>query len=95
MIIGRNILSALGIQFDFSTMSIQWEQASVPMKDSDTVADEVFNVKDPEAIQDASSRLKGILDAEYKKADLKDVAASAQLNCQQTKSITQHSKRVQ
>ena len=59
-------------------MSTQWGQASVPMKDSSAVADKVFHVNDPEAIQDASSRLKGILDKKSDKANLKDVAASVQ-----------------
>ena len=77
MIIGRDILSALGIQFDFATMSMKWEQAIVPMKDSSAVAEEAFHIQDPEAIMDASSRLKGILDAKYEKADLHEVAESA------------------
>ena len=77
MIIGRDILSALGIQFDFATMSMKWEQAIVPMKDSSAVAEEAFHIQDPEAILDASSRLKGILDAKYEKADLHEVAESA------------------
>jgi hypothetical protein len=78
MIIGRDMLSALGIKFDFTTMSIEWEHASVPMKDSEAVNQEAFYVADPEAIQDASSRLKRILDAKYEKADLREVAESAE-----------------
>ena len=78
MIIGRDILSALGIQFDFASNSIRWEQATVPMKDSAANFAESFHLEDPEAVQDASSRLKSILDAKYKKADLRNVADSAE-----------------
>ena len=56
---------------------MKWEQAIVPMKDSLAVAEEAFHIQDPEAILDASSRLKGILDAKYKKANLHEVAESA------------------
>jgi hypothetical protein len=77
MIIGRDILSALGIKFDFATMYMSWEQATVPMKDSSAVAEEAFHVQDPESVQEATSRLKGILDAKYEKADLHEVAESA------------------
>ena len=77
MIIGRDILSALGIRFDFTSMVMEWEQASVPMKDSQAVANEAFHVQDSEAILDATERLKMILDAKYEEADLMEVAKSA------------------
>jgi hypothetical protein len=77
MIIGQDIMSALGFKFDFATMTIEWDHAHVPMKDSEQVAEELFYVQDPEAVLDATSRLKGILDAKYKQADLHEVAASA------------------
>jgi hypothetical protein len=74
MIIGRDILSALGIKFDFTSMTIEWEQACVPMKDSEAVANEAFHVQDSEPILDATERLRNILDAKYEQADLKEVA---------------------
>jgi hypothetical protein len=77
MIIGRDILSALGFKFNFATMTIEWDHAHVPMKDSEQVAEESFYVQDPKAVLDATSRLKGILDAKYEQADLHEVAASA------------------
>jgi hypothetical protein len=77
MIIGRDILSALGFKFDFATMTIEWDHAHVPMKDSEQAAEELFYVQDPEAVLDATLRLKGILDAKYEQADLHEVAASA------------------
>jgi hypothetical protein len=77
MIIGRDILSALGFKFDFATMTIEWDHAHVPMKDSAQVAEEAFYVQDLEAVLDATSQIKGILDAKYEQADLHEVAASA------------------
>jgi hypothetical protein len=77
MIIGQDILSALGFKFDFATMTIEWDHTHVPMKDSEQVAEEAFYVQDPEAVLDATSWLKGILDAKYEQADLHEVAASA------------------
>jgi hypothetical protein len=58
-------------------MTIEWDHAHVPMKDSEQVAEEAFYVQDPEAVLDAMSQIKGILDAKYKQADLHKVAASA------------------
>ena len=78
MIIGRDILSALGIKFDFTSMCMEWEQAVVPMKDSDAVAHESFHIQDSNAVQDATARLKSILDAKYEQADLSEVAKAAE-----------------
>jgi hypothetical protein len=58
-------------------MTIEWDHAHVPMKDSEQVAEEALYVQDLEAVLDATSQLKGILDAKYKQADLHEVAASA------------------
>jgi hypothetical protein len=58
-------------------MTIEWNHAYVLMKDSEQVAEEVFYVQDPEVVLDATSQLKGILDAKYEQADLHEVAASA------------------
>jgi hypothetical protein len=77
MIIGQDVLSALGFKFNFATMTIEWDHAHVPMKDSEEVAEEAFYVKDPEAVLDATLQLKGILDTKYKQADLHKVADSA------------------
>ena len=54
----------------FSSNTVEWHQATVPFKDTDTLKNEVFHVEEPEAIQDAHSRLKKILDAKYEPADL-------------------------
>ena len=45
MIIGHDIMSALGIKFDFATMSIEWDDVRVPIKNSDEVASEHFSYR--------------------------------------------------
>ena len=77
MIIGRDILQGLGIKFDFSDLTIEWDAVTVPMRDADSVQEDAFYVHEPEAITEATQRIKTILDAKYKKANLKEVAASA------------------
>ena len=77
MIIGRDILSDLGIKFDFSDMTMEWDGSSIPMKDSDASMMESYFVADPDSLDDATERLKHILDAKYEKADLKEVASQA------------------
>jgi predicted aspartyl protease len=88
MIMGRDLLSDLGFKFDFTDMSIEWDNATVPMKDTSGTAEEAYYVQDPETIQDATERLKVILDAKYTKADLKSIAEEAiHLNQDQQKKL--------
>ena len=77
MIIGRDILHGLGIKFDFSDLTMEWDAVTVPMRDADRVQEDAFYVHEPEAITEATQRIKTILDAKYEKANLKEVAASA------------------
>ena len=76
MIIGRDILSDLGFKFDFTTMSVEWDGISVPMKESDKTEAENFHVPDPSALDESAERLKKILDAKYEAADLGEVCRS-------------------
>ena len=74
MIIGRDILSDLGFKFDFTSMTVEWDGISIPMKNSDTSEDENFHIRDQPCVDEQMERLKGILDAKYEKADLLKVA---------------------
>ena len=81
MIIGRDILSDLGFKFDFTTMSVEWDGISIPMKDADATEEENFFVSDPGPVDESAERLKKILDAKYEPADLKQVSLEqTQLN---------------
>jgi hypothetical protein len=58
MIIGRDLLSGLGIKFDFTDMSMEWDDVSVPMKDSSNSDEQNYYVQEPEALLDMTDRLK-------------------------------------
>ena len=78
MIIGRDLLSELGITLNFSDQTMTWDESTVRMKDPEEFADissplhEFFwhcESYETQALQDASARLKKILDAKYAPAD--------------------------
>ena len=77
MIIGQDILQGLGMKFDFSDLTIEWDAVTVPMRDADRVQAEAFYVHEPEVITEATERIKTILYAKYEKADLREVAEEA------------------
>ena len=79
MIIGRDILSDLGFKFDFSSNTVEWDGVSIPLKPNDATEQEAYHVPDPDKVEDATDRLKKILDAKYVPADLRKVAD----NCEQ------------
>ena len=82
MIIGRDIMSELGITLNFEDQTMAWEDSIVHMKDPEVLADLLHPVNDfywneeineTAALNEASSRLKKILDAKYEAADLDEV----------------------
>ena len=81
MIIGRDILQDLGIDIHFSTQTVEWEGIEIPFKDTASRELQAFHVEDSDAVQDSVDRVKGILDNDYHKATLEEVAQSqTQLN---------------
>ena len=83
MIIGRDILEFLGIDILFSKRTIKWDFHEIPFKDQDSPRTD-FLIEEPEAVADANKRLKKILDAKYKRADLEEVCTN------QTELTVQH-----
>ena len=77
MIIGRDILQGLGIKFDFTDLTIEWDRVVIPMRDADNMQKEAFYQHEPEAVVEATARIKSILDAKYVKADVDEIAAQA------------------
>jgi hypothetical protein len=73
MIIGRDIMRDLGIDEKFSTETIEWDDSQIPMKDSDADPQESYFIKDSAAVEDATERLRNILDAKYEAANLHEV----------------------
>lgn len=73
MILGRDVLSGLGIKFDFADNTLEWDNVVIPMKDGDAPFEETFNVQEPDSIISSTDKLKGILEAKYEKADLQEI----------------------
>ena len=75
MILGRDLLNQLGLTLDFSTATVTWEEASVPMKETTATAMESLHIDYPKGIDNMVGRIAGddykkILEAKYEKADL-------------------------
>jgi hypothetical protein len=82
MIIGRDILQGLGIKFDFVSNTIEWDGAVIPMRDIDSPEHEALYIQEPEAVTNSVDRIKHILDAKYERANLREIAQSAEHLCQ-------------
>jgi hypothetical protein len=73
MIIGRDLMSDLGIDIHFSTTSVVWDGMEIPMKDRDATFEESFHVGDTVATEEAADRIRDILEAKYKAANLREI----------------------
>ena len=71
IILGRDILHKLGIIFNFKNKTITWQEVSISMKPPNCTAKEFFVIKESRPVRNATKRIKQILDAEYKKINLK------------------------
>lgn len=80
MIIGRDLLAELGMNFLFSSNLMEWDNARTSMLDPylfdqdnlDQLAQEMLYLHDPEITE--AERIQDILDAKYCKADLAKLA---------------------
>ena len=72
MIIGRDIIQDLKMVINYSTQTIIWDGVDIPLKERDS-GNTAYYVHEPVAVEQASSRIKGILDAKYEKADLEEI----------------------
>jgi hypothetical protein len=79
MIIGRDLLDELGMDFLFSQNLMQWDNATVPMRHPEWLTDdlideyeeEIYSMHDPETTE--AERIQEILDGKYTPADLEKV----------------------
>jgi hypothetical protein len=76
MIIGRDLLSEIGITLNFKENSIQWDDIEIPMKPEDATTKTHFHIADSPSLDDATERIKHILDAKYEAANLQEIANS-------------------
>ena len=69
MIIGRDVLTALGIDVQFSDKMVKWDGAEMPLKSYvDGKVQDSFHVEEPPAVADALDRR--IAENDYSKCDL-------------------------
>lgn len=73
MIISRDILQALGLNSNFKEMAIEWDDVSVPMKSIDCNLPKVFAIEESLVLNEATERMKRILDAKYEPANLEEL----------------------
>ena len=76
MIIGRDVLSFLGIDIRFSDQTVEWEGAEMPFKPVDATPETFYHIEEAMAVSEASQRIKEILDAKYEAADLEKVCST-------------------
>ena len=77
MIIGRDLMTELGINLDFFHQKVKWQEAEIPMKMPNCTLNNSFYVQDSELLNSEADRIKQILDAKYEAADLKEIAEEA------------------
>jgi hypothetical protein len=89
MIIGRDLLQALGFIIDFHDHTMTWDEATIPMKEygkistlaeADAYCDEIYTT---DVDHEITTRMTRILDAKYEKADLQKVVS-------ESKHLTEH-----
>ena len=79
MIIGRDLLSELGIDLLFSSGEMKWEQAIVPMRDPsqlqpteiDALENEIYSMHDPDTTD--AARIQSIIDVKYAPQDIDSI----------------------
>ena len=75
MIIGRDIMSFLGINIQFSDRTVHWEGKEMPFKPVEATAEYDYHIAESMAITEAADRVKSILDAKYVAADFDKVCS--------------------
>ncbi len=79
MIIGRDLLTELGIDLMFSSGEMKWEQAIVPMRDPaqlrpseiDAFENEIYSMHDPDTTD--AARIQSIIDVKYAPQDIDSI----------------------
>ena len=88
MIIGRDILDFLSIDLRFSTKEVEWDHCTMPFKKWDATPLDAYHIGEPGVVQDATERVKRILEAKYEKADLRQIcSAHSHLQFQQQQKL--------
>jgi len=73
LIFGRNLLRELGIILNFNKNTVECNNIDIPMKPRNCTSETHFAIQESENVQNATARIKKILDATYEKANSKQV----------------------
>ena len=75
---GRDLIRSLGIYIHSADMKIHWGDAAIPWRDIDSTANGVFALLQYNApFNSETNKMKRVLDAKYKKNDLKAIPESS------------------
>jgi hypothetical protein len=66
----------LGIILNFSTQMVEWDEMEIPMKPESAPPERAFYIKDSNAVDSATERIKHILEAKYEAADLNKLVSA-------------------
>jgi transposase InsO family protein len=79
MIIGRDLITSLGLDAKGSDLSIKWEDAAIPWRDMDCTVADVYHadLHSAQPVEQELKRMTDILDAKYTKANLEEVVKNA------------------
>ena len=78
MIIGRDLISSLGIEIHGAVMTIHWDNADIHWRDIDPTTNYVFGLLKYNApFNSETKRMKSILDPKYRKSDLETITESS------------------
>jgi hypothetical protein len=80
VILGRDLLEQLPLDVKFSDRTMQWQEATIPTKKADELDNQNINETVEQCyetghLHEATQRTMEILDASYKKADLRDITS--------------------
>ena len=70
MIIGRDLLTELGFDINFSTSTCSWDNSMIPMREPTVPIEQSFIVEESGPVKQATSRLKKTLDEKYVPPDI-------------------------
>jgi hypothetical protein len=76
MIIGNDLLEYLKFDIKYSTATIEWDGAEIPMRSRDSTIEDSYLINDSPCLQEAAERIKKILDAKYEPANLDEIVES-------------------
>ena len=74
MILGRDVLTQLGIVLDFEQQIVRWGDKIVKMRPTDCTSETTYAIDDTADITAETDRMSKILDAKYRPANLEEVA---------------------